>query len=66
MGWRGFLRLRGAVLLEQQTQAAMRMPRSTAAPAAAKTTSTAVMAPPRRADEGDGAVPLSPEPLLDD
>jgi hypothetical protein len=66
MGWRGFLRLRGNVLLEQQTQAAMRMPRSTAAPAAAKTTSTAVVVPPRRADEGDGDVPLSPEPLPDD
>jgi hypothetical protein len=66
MGWRGFLRLRGNVLLEQQTQAAMRMPRSTAAPAAAKTTSTAVVVPPRRADEGHGDVPLSPEPLPDD
>ncbi|CAN6309109.1 unnamed protein product [Urochloa humidicola] len=58
-----FLLLRGAVLLEQQMQAAMRMARSAAAPAAAKTISTKA-APPRCTGGAGGELrPSLPDPL---
>ena len=64
MGLLGLFFLLGAVFLEQHTQAAMRMTRSAAAPAAAKTISTMV-GPPRCAGAGGDLAP-SPEPLDDD
>lgn len=65
MGLCGRFLLLGAVFLEQHTQAAMRMTRSAAAPAAAKTISSMV-GPPRCAGAASGGLAPSPEPLDDD